>query len=167
MVARQIDAERLVVVRGLYAWAPKAKDREPAAQVPTTGKEHDATLVYERRGDGFFPVPREGATNREVFEAYVERMLAPELCPCQVVVIGNLSDHKGERFKEQIEGSGSNKPLSTEQSTPPGARLCGLLRFRRGCGIAGGVGERLGRFSRLWWGYGFHRLCQQFGWVNL
>jgi hypothetical protein len=38
----------------------------------------------------------EGATNREVFEAYGERMLSPALCAGQVVVMDNLSAHKGE-----------------------------------------------------------------------
>jgi transposase len=50
----------------------------------------------------------EGATNREreAFEAYVERVLSPELRPGQVVVIDNLTAHKGERVRELIEGRG-------------------------------------------------------------
>jgi len=32
----------------------------------------------------------EGSTNREVFEAYVQRILSPKLCPGQVVVMDNL-----------------------------------------------------------------------------
>jgi transposase len=46
----------------------------------------------------------EGATNREVFEAYVERVLAPKVRPGQVVVMDNLTAHKGERVRELIEG---------------------------------------------------------------
>jgi transposase len=47
----------------------------------------------------------EGATDREVFEAYVEKMLAPSpsLRSGQVVVMDNLSAHKGERVRELIE----------------------------------------------------------------
>jgi transposase len=45
----------------------------------------------------------EGATNREVFETYVEQMLAPTLRPAQVVVMDNLTAHKGERIRELIE----------------------------------------------------------------
>jgi transposase len=48
----------------------------------------------------------EGATNREVFETYVERVLAPTLREGQVVVMDNLSAHKGERVRELIEGRG-------------------------------------------------------------
>jgi transposase len=48
----------------------------------------------------------EGATNREVFETYVEQILAPTLRRGQVVVMDNLTAHKGERVKELIEGRG-------------------------------------------------------------
>lgn len=48
----------------------------------------------------------EGATNREVFETYVQRVLAPTLRPGQVVVMDNLSAHKGDRVKELIEERG-------------------------------------------------------------
>jgi len=41
----------------------------------------------------------EGATNSEVFEAYVERVLAPMLRRGQVVM-DNLSAHKGERVTD-------------------------------------------------------------------
>jgi transposase len=48
----------------------------------------------------------EGATNREVFETYVEQILAPTLRRGQVVVMDNLTAHKGERVKEIIEQRG-------------------------------------------------------------
>jgi transposase len=48
----------------------------------------------------------EGATNSQVFETYVERVLAPTQCGGQVVVMDNLSAHKGERVRELIEGRG-------------------------------------------------------------
>jgi transposase len=48
----------------------------------------------------------EGATNREVFETYVEQILAPPLRKGQVVVMDNLTAHKGERVKELIEHRG-------------------------------------------------------------
>jgi transposase len=48
----------------------------------------------------------EGATNREVFETYVELILAPTLRRGQVVVMDNLTAHKGERVRELIEGQG-------------------------------------------------------------
>jgi transposase len=48
----------------------------------------------------------EGATNREVFETYVEQILAPTLRSAQVVVMDNLTAHKGERIRELIEHRG-------------------------------------------------------------
>jgi transposase len=48
----------------------------------------------------------EGATNREIFETYVQRVLAPTLRPGQVVVMDNLAAHKGDRVKELIEERG-------------------------------------------------------------
>ncbi|MEJ7842616.1 MAG: transposase [Rubrobacter sp.] len=48
----------------------------------------------------------EGPTTRGVFEAYLERVLAPSLRPGQVVVVDNLSAHKGGRVKEIVEGRG-------------------------------------------------------------
>jgi DDE superfamily endonuclease len=42
----------------------------------------------------------EGATTKAVFEAYVERVLAPSLRAGEVVVMDNLGAHKGERVKE-------------------------------------------------------------------
>ena len=48
----------------------------------------------------------EGATTSVVFEAYVEQVLAPTLRRGQVVVMDNLSAHKGERVRELIEGRG-------------------------------------------------------------
>ena len=48
----------------------------------------------------------EGSTTAGVFEAYVERVLAPSLLSGQVVVMDNLAAHKGQRIKELIEERG-------------------------------------------------------------
>ena len=48
----------------------------------------------------------EGATTKAVFETYVERVLAPTLTPGQLVVMDNLSSHKGSRIRELLEGRG-------------------------------------------------------------
>ena len=47
----------------------------------------------------------EGPTTRAVFEASLERTLAPALEPGQVVM-DNLSAHKGGRMREIVEGRG-------------------------------------------------------------
>lgn len=48
----------------------------------------------------------ERAITRVVFEAYVEKALAPSLRPGQVVVMDNLSAHKAGRVRELIEERG-------------------------------------------------------------
>jgi len=48
----------------------------------------------------------EGLTTKEVFEAYVEHFLVPALREGQVVVMDNLSAHKGERVRDLIEDKG-------------------------------------------------------------
>jgi transposase len=48
----------------------------------------------------------EGSMTKEVFESYVEHFLAPTFLPGQVVVMDNLTAHKGGRVRELIEGKG-------------------------------------------------------------
>jgi transposase len=49
----------------------------------------------------------EGSTNGTVFETYLADVLLPTLKRGQVVVVmDNLSAHKGERIRELIEGEG-------------------------------------------------------------
>ena len=49
----------------------------------------------------------DGAVNRDVFEAFVEQVLAPELKPGDVVILDNLSSHKSERARRLIESRGA------------------------------------------------------------
>jgi transposase len=39
----------------------------------------------------------EGAANAQIFEIYIEQLLAPSLKEGQVVILDNLSIHKGQR----------------------------------------------------------------------
>ena len=49
----------------------------------------------------------DGAVNRDVFEAFVEHVLVPELKPGDVVVMDNLSSHKGGQIRQLIEDTGA------------------------------------------------------------
>jgi len=49
----------------------------------------------------------DGAVNRDVFEAFVEQVLVPELREGDVVVLDNLSSHKSARTRELIEAAGA------------------------------------------------------------
>ncbi len=67
----------------------------------------NTTLIASIGTQGMGPcLTVEGATTRVVFETYVERVLASSLTPGQVVVVDNLSAHKGERVRELIEDRG-------------------------------------------------------------
>jgi transposase len=48
----------------------------------------------------------EGSSTAGVFEAYLERVLLPELDEGQVLVMDNLPAHKPDRVREPIEGRG-------------------------------------------------------------
>lgn len=45
--------------------------------------------------------------NRDVFEAFVEQVLLPQLRPGDIVMMDNLSSHKGTRITELIESVGA------------------------------------------------------------
>ncbi len=47
-----------------------------------------------------------GAVDARVFEAYLERVLLPELDPGRIVVMDDLSAHKTQKVREVAEGAG-------------------------------------------------------------
>jgi len=49
----------------------------------------------------------EGATNAEVFQAYVHEILVPTLSPGDIVVMDNLGAHKNDHTLELIERIGA------------------------------------------------------------
>jgi transposase len=86
----------------LYAW-PRRGERA-LAKVPRNWGAN-VTLLASMSAEGMGRcLAVEGATTREVFETHLERVLAPSLRPGQVVVMDNLSAHRGERVRELIEG---------------------------------------------------------------
>jgi transposase len=113
MLAEQVEAERLVFVDEMgtntslspvYAWAPKG--RRAYWSVPRN-RGANTTVLSSMSVEGMGPsLTVEGATTSVVFETYVGQVLAPTLKEGQVVVMDNLSAHKGERIKEMIEQRG-------------------------------------------------------------
>jgi len=88
----------------LYGWAKKGQ-RAYGSVPRNRGK--NTTVLSSMSVEGMGPsLAVEGATDANVFEAYVERVLAPALRQGQVVIMDNLSAHKGERVRELIEGRG-------------------------------------------------------------
>jgi transposase len=67
------------------------------------------TLVAGLRLGGLAaPFVIDGPIDRDAFETYVEKVLVPELQPGDVVVMDNLSSHKGPRVRELIEDGGAS-----------------------------------------------------------
>ncbi len=50
----------------------------------------------------------DGAVNGDVFEAFVEQVLVPDLRPGDVVIMDNLSSHKRRRIRELIEDAAAH-----------------------------------------------------------
>jgi transposase len=113
IVAEQVETERLLFVDEMgtntslspvYAWAPKGQ--RARWSVPRN-RGANTTVLSSMSVEGMGPsLTVEGSTTSAVFEAYVEQVLAPTLRRGQVVVLDNLSAHKGERIRELIEGRG-------------------------------------------------------------
>jgi transposase len=113
LVAGRLDARRFVFVdecstntslSPIYGWSRRGS--RVCFEVPRNWGAN-ITLLSSMTCSGMGPsLAVEGPTTREVFEAYLERVLAPSLKPGQIVVMDNLSSHKGSRVRELIEGRG-------------------------------------------------------------
>jgi len=113
MVAEKVEPQRLVFVDEmgtntslsvLNAWSRIGK-RAYCSVPRNRGK--NTTLLASMSVEGMgSALAVEGATDREVFEAYLEEVLAPSLRSGQIVVMDNLSAHKGDRVRELIEERG-------------------------------------------------------------
>ena len=91
----------------LRARAPKGK--RAYGKVPKNrGKNTTLIAAITLQGAMGTSMTVEGATDSEVFEAYVEHFLAPSLCEGQVVVLDGLGAHRPQRIRELIEARGAD-----------------------------------------------------------
>ena len=73
------------------------------------GRWKTTTFVAGLRTSGVVaPFVLDGPINRSAFETYVEQVLVPELCSGDVVILDNLSSHKGARVRALIEAVGAS-----------------------------------------------------------
>jgi transposase len=111
-LASRFDARRLVFVDEsgftismdrLRARAPRGK--RAYGRVPRNrGKNQTLIASMSLQGGMGECMCVEGATDKAVFEAYVERALAPSLVEGQVVILDGLGAHRTKRVRELIEG---------------------------------------------------------------
>ena len=82
--------------------------RTPAGRGVPHGHWKTTTFVAGLRRDSLVaPWVIDGAINREAFETYVEKVLVPELRRDDVVLMDNLSSHKGAKVRAMIEAAGA------------------------------------------------------------
>jgi transposase len=66
------------------------------------------TFVAGLRLNGMVaPMVLDGPINRIAFQAYVEQVLVPTLRPGDIVIMDNLSSHKGPQVCQMIEAAGA------------------------------------------------------------
>jgi transposase len=113
LVAKKIQADRLVFVdemganislAPLYAWSRRG-ERAFGGVPRNWGKNVTLLASMSVRGMGEC-LAVEGSSTTALFEAYLEHVLVPSLRPGQVVVMDNLTAHKGSRVRELIESRG-------------------------------------------------------------
>ena len=102
------------------------------------------------------PASRRGPINGEWFEAYVAQVLVPELQPGDIVVMDNLSSHKGPKVRALIEAAGPSllylPPYSPDLNPieMAFAKLTALLRRaaeRTVPGVWNAIGQLLDSFT--------------------
>ena len=72
------------------------------------GRWQSTTMISSVRMDGTTAcMAVNGATNTEVFRAYVEHVLLPSLKPGDIVIMDNLGAHKNKETIELIELAGA------------------------------------------------------------
>jgi hypothetical protein len=115
MVSERVEQERFVFVDEmgantslfvLRAWSRRG-ERAYCSVPRNRGK--NTTLLASMSVEGMGPaLAVEGSTTATVFETYdVGEVLAPTLRKGQIVVMDNLSAHKGSRIRKLLEERGS------------------------------------------------------------
>ena len=109
-----LDPERLVFIDETWASTNMARQRGRApkgerllAAIPH-GHWKTTTFVAGLRLSGMMaPMVLDGPINRDAFQAYIDQVLVPELKPADIVIMDNLSSHKGAKVREAIEAAGA------------------------------------------------------------
>ena len=159
----QIDPERLVFIdetstktnmEPLRGWSPLGA--RLVAKVPHSHWK-TSTFIAALRCDRIeAPWLLDGPVNAAAFKTYVEKVLAPTLRPGDLVIMDNLSSHKGKAIRQAIRKAGAKLfflPKYSPDLNPIEqvfAKLKHLLRKAAARTIetlTAAVGELLGAFT--------------------
>lgn len=109
-----LDPERLVFIDETWASTNMARlhGRTPKGERLRAGIPHGhwktTTFVAGLRLTGMMAtMVLDGPINRDAFQAYVEQVLVRELRPGDIVIMDNLSSHKGAAIRQAIEAAGA------------------------------------------------------------
>lgn len=181
MVAGALDPRRLLFIdecgthtslAPVYGYSPKG-ERLRLCVPRNRGK--NTTLLASMTVEGMGPsLAVNGSTTAEVFEAYLEHLLLPELQEGQVVVMDNLPAHKPKRVRDLIEGRGCELlylPSYSPEYNPIEEAFSKIKEILRRAGartreaLVEAIGEALSAVSsRDAWSFfehaGYHRVGQ-------
>jgi transposase len=110
-----LDPERLVFIDETWASTNMARrygralrGRRLRVGVPH-GRWKTTPFVAGLRRHGLVaPFVLDGPINRAAFETYIAKVLVPALRPGDVVILDNLSSHKGPKIRALIEAAGAS-----------------------------------------------------------
>lgn len=87
-----------------YAWSPRGL----AIQGPISGKRYAReNFIAAKSGNKIFaPFCYKGTCDTSLFNAWVQKILVPELRPGQFVILDNATFHKSSQTKELIKSAG-------------------------------------------------------------
>jgi transposase len=114
VVSERVEPERFVFVEEMGAntslsvllRARSRRGERAYCSVPRN-RGPNTTLLASMSIKGRGPsLAVQGTTTATVFETYVEKVLAPSLRPGRLVVMDNLSAHKGARVRQLVEERG-------------------------------------------------------------
>ena len=110
-----LDPDRLVFIDETWASTNMARryGRAPKGQRLRVGIPHGhwktTTFLAGLTTRGMIaPFVLDGPINRDAFETYVGKVLVPELRPGDIVIMDNLSSHKGPRVGEMIAAANAS-----------------------------------------------------------
>jgi len=109
-----LDAQRLIFIDETWAATnmTRLRGRAPVGERLIAKAPHGhwktTTLIAALGIEGMVcSTVVDGAVNGDVFEAFIEQVLVPQLRPGDVVVMDNLSSHKRDRTRRLIEAAGA------------------------------------------------------------
>lgn len=98
-----------------YGWAPRGEDA-PGSHIQ--GRWENMTMIGAMALDGFRGfITIDSGTSIDVFLAFVEQELIPNLSPGDVVIMDNLNAHKNTNVIAAIEAAGA-RVLNTPPYSP-------------------------------------------------